>query len=320
MADKKMRLKKKEAGVLNQIMLETLASLVIMADSATVQAAIDAIKSGVLYKTGGTMTGPLILSGDPTQALGAATKQYVDAAAEGLTIKRACRVATTTNITLSGLQAIDGITVVANDRVLVKEQTNKSQNGIYVASASAWARASDFNSSANIVTNAFTFVSVGSTQADTGWTLITDPPINVGTTLLEFTQFSGAGQIVAGTGLNKTGNTISMTNVGTPGTYKSVSTDAQGRVTSGSNPTTLSGFGITDAVPSSDVVTTATANKILKLDHLAQFPNTIIPQDATHRFVSELQIISWDGKARITQGVTPPADLANGEFFLEEIQ
>jgi phage-related tail fiber protein len=209
----------------------------------------------------------------PTQDTDAANKAYVDAARLGLDVKDSVRVATTANITLSGLQNIDGITVVAGDRVLVKNQTTASANGIYLASASAWTRSADFVNGL-VSSGAFTFVEQGTENADSGWVLTTDGTITIGTTALAFVQFSGAGQVIAGAGLTKTGNTldvgtassarivvnatnIDLATVGTAGTYRSGTTDAYGRVTSGSNPTTLAGYGITDALSNS---TTSTQN------------------------------------------------------------
>lgn len=320
MSVKKNKLKQKQGNDINQIALETLAAIVLMADGTSAEDTINAIKTSVLYKSGGTLTGSLMLKGNPTQALEAATKQYVDAVAEGLEPKAACRVATTANITLSGLQAIDGVTVVAGDRVLVKDQTSQAQNGIYIAATGTWARANDFNSASNILAASYCFIFQGTKWADTGWVLITDPPITVGTTALQFTQFSCAGDITAGTGLTKTGTTISLTNTGiTPGTYRSVTIDAQGRATAGTNPTTLSGYGITDAVNNSDVVASAAANKLLRLNASGKYPIGVVEQDVNNRFVTDTQIAGWNNKARIAQGSTVPTDLADGDYFLEEM-
>jgi hypothetical protein len=200
----------------------------------------------------------------PSADTDAANKAYVDATRQGLDVKESVRVTTTASITLSGTQTIDGVALVVGNRVLVKNQSPASANGIYVVSAGSWARSDDADASAEVTAGMFTFVEQGTAHADSGWVLTTDNPITLGTTDLAFTQFSGAGQIEAGAGLTKTGNTldvvtassgrivvnadsIDLATAGTAGTYRSVTTDAYGRVTAGTNPTTLSGYGITDA-------------------------------------------------------------------------
>ena len=144
----------------------------------------------------------------PTADTDAATKAYVDAARSGLDVKGSVRAATTANITLSGAQTIDGVSVIAGDRVLVKDQSTASTNGIYVAAASTWSRATDADVDAEVHAGMFAFVEEGTANADSGWVLTTNNPITVGSTALAFAQFSGAGQITAGAGLTKTGNTI----------------------------------------------------------------------------------------------------------------
>lgn len=146
----------------------------------------------------------------PTVADHAATKGYVDSVVQGLDPKASVVAATTANITLSGEQTVDGVAVVAGNRVLVKNQTLASENGIYVVASGAWTRAIDANSSENISAGLFTFVEKGSTQSDTGWVLGTDNPITVGTTDLTFIQFSSAGVSQAGAGLSKTGTTFDV--------------------------------------------------------------------------------------------------------------
>ena len=139
-----------------------------------------------------------------------ATKGYVDGVAQGLDIKEAARVATTANITLSGTQTIDGVSVVADNRVLVKNQTNSSQNGLYLCKASSWTRTDDLATGAD-ASSVFVFISEGSTQADQGFVCSTDKgSAVVGTNNLTFTQFSGSGSLTAGDGLDKSGNEFSV--------------------------------------------------------------------------------------------------------------
>ena len=146
----------------------------------------------------------------PTADSDAATKGYVDSVAQGLDPKQSVRTASTANIaTLSGLLTVDGITVVAGDRVLVKNQSTASQNGIYVASASTWSRATDMDAWTE-VPNAFVFVEEGSTQADTGWVCTSNAGGTIGTTAIDWAQFSGAGTYLAGDGLTLTGNTFAV--------------------------------------------------------------------------------------------------------------
>jgi len=147
---------------------------------------------------------------DPTQTQDAATKGYVDAVKQALDIKDSAHVATTANITLSGTQTIDGTAVVAGDRVLVKNQTSGADNGIYVVAAGAWSRAADSNTSAEVTPGMFVFVEEGTVGGDNGFVLTTDAPITLDTTALTFTQFSGAGQIIAGDALSKSGNTLNV--------------------------------------------------------------------------------------------------------------
>lgn len=146
---------------------------------------------------------------DPVNAQDAATKNYVDSAVQGISPKDSVRVATTANITLSGTQTIDGIAVVAGDRVLVKNQDTAHQNGIYVVSAGAWDRATDANTWNELI-SAFAFVEEGTLNGDNGY-LIT---VNVGGTLgvsdVTVSQFSGAGQVIAGAGLTKSGNQLDV--------------------------------------------------------------------------------------------------------------
>ncbi len=147
---------------------------------------------------------------EPTDASDAATKGYVDARAAGLDPKASVRAATTANITLSNTQTIDGVALNDGDRVLVKDQSTASQNGVYVVASGSWTRATDFDSPAEVTAGVFFFVEEGTVNGDAGFVITSDNPVTVGTDPLTFTQFSGAGQITAGNGLAKSGNTLSV--------------------------------------------------------------------------------------------------------------
>lgn len=147
---------------------------------------------------------------NPVNPQDAATKAYVDAVAQGLDVKLSVRAATTANITLSGTQTIDGVVLIAGDRVLVKAQTAGQDNGIYTVAAGAWPRATDADTSAEVTSGMFTFVEEGTVNIGIGYVLTTPNPIVLGTTPQTWSQFSGAGTILAGAGLTKTGNTIDV--------------------------------------------------------------------------------------------------------------
>lgn len=161
--------------------------------------------------TGNYSMGGFTLTGlaEPVNAQDAATKAYVDAARAGLDVKASVRAATTANITLSGTQTIDGVALSAGNRVLVKNQTAASANGIYTVAAGAWSRATDADANDEVTSGMFTFVEEGTTLGGTGWVLTTVNPITLGSTSLAFTQFSGSG--VPG---NYTGQTT-ITTLGT---------------------------------------------------------------------------------------------------------
>ena len=166
--------------------------------------------SDKLDLSGGTMTGTLVLSGDPTQDLHAATKRYVDSIAQGLDPKASVKVATTANIGLSGTMTIDGVAVDAGDRVLVKDQTTASQNGIYVVGDGAWSRAADMDSWAE-VPGAFVFVEQGTANADKGFVCTADQGGTIGSTAVSWVQFAGVGTVTSGSGgVNISANAVSL--------------------------------------------------------------------------------------------------------------
>jgi len=147
---------------------------------------------------------------DPTADGDAANKGYVDGVAQGLDIKDSVKVATTANITLSGTQTIDGVAVSADERVLVKDQSTASQNGLYLCKASTWTRTDDLAAGADAA-GAFAFVEQGTVNGDNAFVCSSDKGSAVtGTNNLTFVQFSGAGQVIAGSGLDKSGNTLSV--------------------------------------------------------------------------------------------------------------
>jgi len=141
-----------------------------------------------------------------------ANKQYVDAVAQGLNPKQAVKCATTANITLSGLQTIDTYTTLAGDRVLVKNQSTASENGIYVAGSSTWLRATDMDTWSE-VPGAYTVILYGN-QAQTGWVSTSADTGTINVTAITFVQFSGSATYYAGTGLSLAANTFSITNTG----------------------------------------------------------------------------------------------------------
>jgi len=175
----------------------------------------------------GTVTVPT-----PTNDTDASTKAYVDATAQGLSVKQSVRLATAAalpgvNLVGStlvavgvGVLTIDGQAVALNDRILVKDQIAQAQNGIYKCTTAGTSliafvltRATDSDTSAEIV-GAFAFVEEGTANADSGFVNTNTGTITVGTTAITYTQFSGAGEITAGAGLSKSGNTLSAIDIG----------------------------------------------------------------------------------------------------------
>ena len=190
-----------------------------------------------------TITGTIATT--PVGDTDIANKGYVDSVAQGLDVKASCVYSTTNNITLSGLAVQAGgdwtSSLTAGDRILVKNQASSQFNGIYVASSTAWARSADMNTWAE-VPSAFTFIESGTTLADTGWVSTANQGGTINVTAMPWSQFSGAGSYLAGTGLTLTGNTFSITNTAvTAAAYGSASqvatftVNAQGQLTLAAN-------------------------------------------------------------------------------------
>jgi hypothetical protein len=210
-------------GILGSGLTYTDASNTITVDSSVIQLRVsgvtdteigylDGVTSAVqtqlddkLSKTGGTMTGALTLSGAPTIDLHAATKAYVDNVVSGINFHQPVRVATTANITLSGTQTIDGVSLSVGDRVLVKDQTTQTQNGIYVVAASAWSRATDAdnNPTGELAGGDFCLVLEGTAGAGYGYVCSNTSTITVGTTNVTYVAFNAAKAITAGSGLTE---------------------------------------------------------------------------------------------------------------------
>jgi hypothetical protein len=191
------------------------------------------------------------VSSAPTSGNDVVNKTYLDYFATGLSWKQPVLCATTANISLTGVQTLDGISAVAGSRVLVKNQTAAAENGIYISSASAWARSTDTNDWTELL-SAIVFVESGSTLAGSAWYCTAQPGGTIGTTAVNWSNFSVASVYTAGTGLTLASYQFSITPVGTAGTYGSASqvpvfvTNASGQVTSVTNTSiAISGSQIT---------------------------------------------------------------------------
>ena len=223
---------------------------------------------------------------DPTSALDLATKQYVDAVAEGLHIHASCAAATPgtlasitggtvtynngtagvgATLTLSvALTVLDGYTLLNGNRVLVKNEATQANNGIYTwaTGGTVLTRATDFDTAAEMASGDFTFISNGTLYASTGW-VQTDPVTVVGTSPVTWSQFSGSGTYTAGTGLTLTGTQFSITNTAvTAAAYGSASSvgtftvNAQGQLTlAASTSIAIDGNQITSGTVGSAYIT-----------------------------------------------------------------
>jgi hypothetical protein len=198
-------------GLVTATSAVTTSDITTLVDGTYVNISGDTMSSGanLTFVGGGEVLG---LPATPSGATAATSKSYVDSVAAGLSWKQAVKAASTGDLTLSGTQTIDGVALIAGDRVLVKDQTDNTQNGIYVVSATAWARATDMDAVTpiNEINGAAVFVEEGTTQHDTAWVQI-DNVQTVGTDPIQFTQFAGMGTYTAGTGLTLTGNSFSIT-------------------------------------------------------------------------------------------------------------
>lgn len=321
------------SGTYTQVTVDAKGRVTVGANPTTLvgYGITDALNSLTGGSVGGniTLTSGATITGVPTPGNNsdAANKGYVDAAisgvANGTSWRQNAQAASTADLPLTGLSTIDGYAVQAGDRVLVKDQTDQTQNGVYVASAGAWTRATDTDTGAEILGMAILILN-GTAAGLSQWINTNTSAITIGTTNITYTQLQAPmSPYTAGTGLSLSANQFSIANTGvvastytkvtvnaqgqvtagaqlassdvttalgftpynatnpagyisanqnitvsgdatgsgttsialtlansgvTASTYKSVTVDAKGRVTAGTNPTTLAGFGITDAL------------------------------------------------------------------------
>ena len=177
----------------------------------------------------------VVLKIDPSVVL--ATREWVTEELARQDFKHSVLAATTAAITLSGLQTVDGVALTVGARVLVKNQAAAKDNGLYlVVAGGAWTRCPDADTSAKVTPGLLVLVERGTVNGDSAWQLVTDAPIALGVTALAFDMAFGRSGVTAGT-------------------YRSVKVDTYGRVVAATNPTTLDGYGITDAQPFAQALT-----------------------------------------------------------------
>ncbi|WP_415763510.1 phage tail protein [Pseudomonas sp. CP4] len=167
--------------------------------------------------------------------------------------KQSVRVAATGNVVLSGAQQIDGVAVIAGDRVLLPSQTLAKDNGLWIVANGDWVRATDANTSAKVTPGLTVMVEEGVVNGDSLWHLTTNAPITLGTTALQFKMLAGRTGIAAGT-------------------YKSLTVDEYGRATAGANPETLAGFGIKDSYTKAEVEALIAKASALPVGSIVAFP------------------------------------------------
>lgn len=193
---------------------------------------------------------------DPSVVL--ATREFVIEELARQDFKHSVLVATTAAITLSGLQAVDGVTLTAGARVLVKNQAAGKDNGLYLVAVGGWTRCSDADTNAKVTPGLLVLVERGTANGDSAWQLVTDAPIALGVTALSFEMAFGRTGVAAGT-------------------YRSVTVDKYGRVVSATNPTTVAGYGLTDVYTKAELDTALAAKAPMASPKFTGLPETTTP-------------------------------------------
>lgn len=212
-----------------------------------------------IFETSNAALVTLLIDDTVVKATRAWVMSYLAEELAKLDGKQSVRVAATSNVVLSGAQQIDGVAVVAGDRVLLPSQTLAKDNGIWVASNNGWSRAFDANSNAKVTPGLTVMVEEGVSNGDSLWHLTTNGPLTLGTTALTFEMLAGKTGIQAGT-------------------YKSLTVDKYGRALAGSNPETLAGFGIKDTYTKAEIEAMIAQASALPVGTMVAFPvNKIAP-------------------------------------------
>ncbi|MGE8349294.1 MAG: phage tail protein [Pseudomonas protegens] len=247
-------------------------------------------------------TAQIVLKIDPAVVL--ATREYVDNAViealAKLDFKHSAVVATTANIALSGIQTIDGVLLPADARVLVKNQAQAKDNGLYVVSSTGvWTRAQDADTSLEVTPGLFVSIEKGTVNGDSVWQLVTDGPIVLGTTPLAFEMAIGRTGVSAGS-------------------YANVTVDKYGRVIAGTNPSTLAGHGITDTYTKAEIESIVAQSSSLPVGSMVAFPRASVPPGFLEIDGSVQSIAAYPDLAAYLGTTFNKGDEGAGNFRLPE--
>jgi len=315
----------------------------VTGNTPVVQSDITTLVDSVYVNVAGdTMTGDLSMGGNsitnvatPVNGGDAVNKDYADALANGLSWKQAVLAASTANIDLAtgGLLTIDGVTLADGSRVLVKDQTDPTENGIYIAHSGAWVRSTDMDSTTpiNEINGAAAFVEQGTLNADTAWVQIDDVQV-LGTDPVQFTQFAGAGSYTAGNGLQLVGNQFSLispvsvanggTGTGTAptngqllignGTGYTLATLTDGTaisITEGAGSITISNTGVTSLTGTANEVSVSASTGAITVG---------LPDDVTIANSLTVSTLTPNGAVYPTTGglLTSTAALTDGQILI----